>query len=190
MNKTPSPSSLPSISRRRLLCRCGTGLAALGALALTGCGRDAGADAAAAAADFGPAASCALDGMQLSDYPGPKGQLLASGQAEPEWYCDTVELLNVMLRPEQVRRVRGAWVQDMAHADWDRPRGHWIDARSAHYVLGSRRKGSMGATAASFADAAAAQAFAAQHGGRVLAYAELKPEMVDLSGGALHDTRM
>lgn len=190
-----SPTALTApISRRRLLCRCGAGLAALGTLAtlgsLAGCGREGGDAAAVAAADFDNAASCALDGMLLSEYPGPKGQMWVSGQAQPEWYCDTVELLNVMLRPEQVRKLRGAWVQDMARADWDRPRGHWIDARSAHYVLGSRRKGSMGATAASFADAAAAKAFADQQGGRVVAYAELKPEMVDLSGGALHDTRM
>jgi copper chaperone NosL len=176
--------------RRRLLCRCGAALAAFGTLALAGCSRESGDTAAAAAADFDNAASCALDGMLLAEYPGPKGQLLVGGQAQPEWYCDTLELLNVLLRPEQVRKLRGAWVQDMARADWERPRGHWVDARSAHYVLGSRRKGSMGATAASFAEAAAAQAFAAQQGGRVLAFADLKPEMVDLSGGALHDTRM
>ena len=29
-----------------------------------------------------------------------------------------------------------------------------------------------------------------QYGGRLLRYADIKPEMVDLSGGALHDTRM
>ncbi|MDP3612447.1 MAG: nitrous oxide reductase accessory protein NosL, partial [Rubrivivax sp.] len=108
----------------------------------------------------------------------------------PEWYCDTLELLNVLLNPEQVRKLRGAWVQDMGRADWERPLGHWVDARLAHYVLGSRRKGSMGKTAASFADVAAAQAFQGQHGGRVLAFSDIRPEMVDLSGGALHDKRM
>ncbi len=179
-----------TISRRRLLCRCGAGAAALAAFGLAGCSREASDQAAAAAVDFGPEASCTLDGMLLADYPGPKGQLLVSGQAQPEWYCDTVEVLNVLLRPEQVRKLRGAWVQDMARADWDQPRGHWIDARGAHYVLGSRRKGSMGATAAPFADAAAAQAFQAKYGGRVVAFAEIRPEMVDLSGGALHDAKM
>lgn len=48
----------------------------------------------------------------------------------------------------------------------------------------------MGPTAASFAQEAAAKSFVQQWGGQVLRYAELKPEMVDLSGGALHDTRM
>ncbi|MCK6435293.1 MAG: nitrous oxide reductase accessory protein NosL, partial [Aquabacterium sp.] len=35
-----------------------------------------------------------------------------------------------------------------------------------------------------------AQAFIAQWGGQMLRYAEIKPEMVDLSGGANFDTRM
>lgn len=177
-------------ARRRLLCRCGAALAAVGSLALAGCSRDGAEVGPAVAADFGAEASCTLDGMLLAEYPGPKGQLLVAGQAQPEWYCDSLELLNLLLQPEQVRRLRGAWVQDMARADWERPRGHWIDARQAHYVLGSRRKGSMGATAVPFADAAAAQAFQARQGGRVLAFADIRPEMVDLSGGALHDTRM
>ncbi len=179
-----------TISRRRLLCRCGAGAAAFAAWSLGGCSREGSDQAAAAAVDFGADASCTLDGMLLADYPGPKGQLLVAGQAEREWYCDTLEVLNVLVRPEQVRKLRGAWVQDMARADWEQPRGHWIAARSAHYVLGSRRKGSMGATAAPFADAAAAQAFQAKHGGRVLAFGDIRPEMVDLSGGALHDTKM
>lgn len=179
-----------TLTRRRLLCRCGSALAAVGTLGLAACGRESADAAVAAAADFGADASCSLDGMLLAEYPGPKGQVLVAGTAGREWYCDTLELLNELLRPEQVRKLRGAWVQDMARADWERPRGHWIDARSAHYVLGSRRKGSMGVTAAPFADAAAAQAFQAQHGGRVLAFADIRPEMVDLSGGALHDTRM
>ena len=35
-----------------------------------------------------------------------------------------------------------------------------------------------------------AKAFASNHGGQVHRYADIKPEMVDLTGGALHDTRM
>lgn len=181
-------STVPTtITRRRLLCRCGAALAAFGALGLVGCSRD-GADAGpATAVDFGPNDSCALDGMLLHEYPGPKGQLLVSGQPQPVWYCDTLELLNVLLEPEQVRRLRGAWVQDMARADWERPRGHWIDARQAHYVLDSSRQGAMGDTAASFADAAAAGAFQSRYGGRVLVFTDIGPGMIELCGGALHD---
>lgn len=185
--RTPDTQGPAQPGRRRWLCGC----AGLAALALAGCSPSAGDGAAAVAAhDFGKHTSCSLDGMLLADYPGPKGQILYRGTAEPDFFCDTVELLSSLIKPEQVRPVAGAWVQDMAQTEWDRPAGAWIDARSAHYVLGSRRHGSMGPTAASFASAEAAQAFAGKWGGQVRAYAQITPEQVDLSGGALHDTRM
>lgn len=181
----PDTSSSSPLNRRRLLCGC-AGLALLG---LAACGRR-DEPSALRPQEIPAGASCALDGMLLADYPGPKGQILFAGEAQPQWFCDTVELLSMLLKPEQLREQRGAWVQDMALADWERPVGHWVDARQAFYVLGSRRHGSMGPTAASFAEADKAQAFAAQYGGQVHPFAQLKPEMVDLSGGALHDSRM
>ena len=86
--------------------------------------------------------------------------------------------------------IKSAGVPDMAQAAWDRPQGHWTDARLAWFVLGSRRKGSMGPTAATFATEADAGAFVQTHGGQVLRFADITPAMVDLTGGALHDTRM
>ena len=57
-------------------------------------------------------------------------------------------------------------------------------------MLGSKRHGSMGPTIGSFAQEADAAKFAAEHGGKVLRFGDIKADMVDLSGGALHDTRM
>ncbi|HBO80662.1 MAG TPA: nitrous oxide reductase accessory protein NosL, partial [Cupriavidus sp.] len=37
---------------------------------------------------------------------------------------------NTLLRPEQARPIRAVFVQDMAKADWERPRGNWFDART------------------------------------------------------------
>jgi copper chaperone NosL len=167
------------------------GLIALTALgALTGCGERPGDTRALAPVEIDAATSCELDGMVLADYPGPKAQIHYTGAAAPVFFCDTVELFNTLLRPEQVRKVLAVYVQDMGKADWTQPRGHWIDAKSAVYVLGSKRHGSMGPTIASFAQELEAQKFAGQWGGKVLRYAEVKPEMVDLSGGALHDSKM
>ena len=181
-----TPSHFP-LNRRRLLCGC----AGLATLSLLGCGQSGDAAAGASApAEISAQASCSLDGMLLADYPGPKGQIRYDGVAEVQWFCDSVELLSVLIAPAQVRAVVSAHVQGMALADWDEPRGHWMEAREALCVLGRTRYGSMGPTAASFATEAAAQAFVQQHGGRLLRYADLKPDMVDLSGGALHDTRM
>ncbi|MHB8948299.1 MAG: nitrous oxide reductase accessory protein NosL [Rhodoferax sp.] len=170
------------------------GLAAWSALAaatgLSACGDRTGSGTALAPIEIDAATSCELDGMLLTDYPGPKAQIFYAGQAAPLFFCDTVELFNTLLRPEQVRKVVAVYVQDMGQADWEQPRGHWIDAKTALYVLGSKRHGSMGPTLASFAQAPAAEKFIAQYGGKLLRYEEVKPDMVDLSGGALHDTRM
>lgn len=132
---------------------------------------------------------CVLDGMTLADYPGPKGQIVYA-QGEPDFFCDTMELVAIVLRPEQARPIVGVFTQDMAATDWARPQGHWIDARSAWFVLGSDMKGSMGPTLATFARAEDAQAFARKHGGRALRFDEITPAMVSLDGGVLKDERM
>lgn len=134
-------------------------------------------------------AHCELDGMSLADYPGPKGQI-RHADGHTAFFCDTLELLSMLLRPEQVRAVTGAYTQDMAQADWDHPQGHWIDATTAYYVRGSHRSGSMGPTLASFARRSDAEAFARQSGGEVLSYAQITPDMVRLDGGAGGDMGM
>jgi len=179
------------LDRRRALGTFGTlGLAAFTALLLPACGEKAGEAQSIAPVDFDRSTSCDLDGMLLADYPGPKAQIHYAGQDAPAFFCDTMELLHTLLAGEQVRAVRAAYVQDMGQADWNEPRGHWTDAKAATYVMGSKRRGSMGPTVASFAQEADATKFAAEYGGKVLRYADIKPDMVDLSGGALHDTRM
>ena len=140
--------------------------------------------------EIGQGTSCALDGMLLADYPGPKAQIHYAGQEEPDFFCDTVEMFNIYLNPEQVRAVRGVLVQDMGKADWDVPRGHWIDAKTAYYVHGSKQHGSMGPTIASFAQESDAVKFAAEHGGNVYRFSAVTPDMVVLDGGAQHDSSM
>ena len=173
------------ISRRRFL------MAGAAAGLLAACGRqDANGDATLVAVEIDDSTSCVLDGMLLADYPGPKAQIHYDGLTQPDWFCDTVEMFSLYLNPEQARRVSALFVQDMGKADWDQPRGHWIDARTAIYVHGSQRRGSMGPTIASFATEQDARAFAGQYGGTVLRFAEITPAMVVLDGGALHDQRM
>ena len=78
----------------------------------------------------------------------------------------------------------------MAKTDWNKPQGNWIDAKKAFFVVGSKMKGSMGPTLATFARAEDAQSFAKAHGGRVLRFEEITPDMVRLDGGVLKDERM
>lgn len=169
-----------------------TALAAtLCALALlAGCSDKGATQQALAPVEIDRATSCELDGMLLSDYPGPKAQIHYAGQEKPAFFCDTVELFNTLLAGEQVRPIRAVYVQDMGQAEWEHPQGHWIDAKNAVYVVGGKRHGSMGPTIASFAQEADAAKFAQEYGGKVLRFADIRLDMVDLSGGALHDTRM
>ncbi|MDD2881126.1 MAG: nitrous oxide reductase accessory protein NosL [Rhodoferax sp.] len=165
--------------------------ASLGALGgLAACSDRSGEHQALVPVEIDASTTCELDGMLLLDYPGPKGQIHYAGAPAPVFFCDTVELFNTMLQPEQVRKVMAVYVQDMGKTDWEQPRGNWMDATNSFYVLGSKRHGSMGPTIASFADESEAKKFAEQWGGKLLRYAEVKPEMVDMSGGALHDSKM
>lgn len=176
----------PNASRRMLL-----GLMALASLSpLAACKSEADKAASITPVEITRNTACELDGMLLMDFPGPKGQIHYAGQPQPAFYCDTMEVINALLVPEQVRKVNAVYVQDMGQTDWDNPQGAWIDANTAIYVLGSRRKGSMGPTLASFSQAEDAQAFAKEYGGQVVKMADIKPEMVDLRGGAHHDHSM
>lgn len=130
--------------------------------------------------------ACSLDGMTLADYPGPKAQILYE-KGDPDFFCDTVEMFAIWLKPEQQRPVRAVYVQDMGQADWTNPQGHWIDAKTAYYVAGSKRRGSMGPTIASYAREDDARALVAKEGGRVLRFEQVTPDMAVLDGGVLKD---
>jgi copper chaperone NosL len=70
-------------------------------------------------------------------------------------------------------------------ADFDS--GRWLDARRAVFVLGSSVRGPMrGPDLPAFADATAAEAFAAANGGRTLHFAEIDPAIVGKLRDANH----
>ncbi|MDR2219854.1 MAG: nitrous oxide reductase accessory protein NosL [Methylobacillus sp.] len=157
------------------------------AILVTACGKPETTAVEPLAIQSGTA--CSLDGMILADFPGPKAQIhYASG--EPDFFCDTMEMFSIYLQPEQQKRITGIFTQDMAKENWDKPEGHWIDAKQAWFVVGSSRQGSMGHTIASFAERADADAFATQYGGKVYAFSEITPDIADLTGGANHDEHM
>jgi len=133
--------------------------------------------------------SCSLDGMTLADFPGPKAQIhYATG--EPDFFCDTMEMFSIYLQPEQKKNITGMYTQDMGKANWEKPQGSWIDAKTAFYVFGSKKTGSMGPTLAAFASQENANKFAAEFGGKVLNFSQVTPEIVDLTGGVIHDEHM
>lgn len=141
----------------------------------------------ATAQEPGADTACALDGMILKDFPGPKAQIqYAEGKAD--FYCDLMELFSALLAPEHKRSVTGIFVQDMGKTSWDKPEGHWIAAKSALYVVGSKKQGSMGPTFGAFSSPDAAAAFVKQEGGRILPFDQITPAMLD-TGGNVHDMK-
>lgn len=133
--------------------------------------------------------SCSLDGMTLADFPGPKGQIIYT-TGNPDYFCDTVEMFSIYLKPEQKKNITGIFTQDMGATDWEKPHGHWIDAKQAIYVFGSKKTGSMGPTIAAFSHQLDAEKFANEFGGKVLTFSQVSPDMVDLTGGVVHDEHM
>lgn len=130
---------------------------------------------------------CALDGMSLAEYPGPKAQIQYEGDPAPAFFCDTTELFSLYLKPEQVRKISTMYVQDLSKTTWEKPRGAWVDAKAAWYVLGSRKHGAMGPTIASFSVEQDAQNFITAEGGKLYRFEQVTSDLISLDGGALHD---
>ncbi len=113
--------------------------------------------------------------MIVVDHPGPKAQVHLAGREAPHFFTSVRDLVAFSMLPDEPRNIAAMYVTDAGRADWDRPEpGTWIDAREALYVIGSDRRGGMGAPeTVPFADRLAAEAFARRHGGHVVAFAEI-----------------
>ena len=147
----------------------------LAALLVSACSEDSPSTLAAQqAAAIESGDECHLCGMLISGFPGPKGQLFERGRERSLKFCSTRDLFAYLLDPEHQHNIQSAFVHDMAISPWDHPDDEtYIDARTAWYVVGSRRKGGMGPTLASFADQTHADAFAAEYGGQLYRFDQL-----------------
>lgn len=112
-------------------------------------------------------------GMTLLEHAGPKGQIILASRPEPVWFSSARDAFSFTMLPEEPKDIRAIYVSDMAKAaNWDDPgASNWVDARQAFFVIGSRRKGGMGADeTVPFSDRAAAERFAVENGGRLVAF--------------------
>lgn len=152
-----------------------------GALALTGCNEQKTAEAPPAPVELTAAAIGHYCGMNVLEHTGPKGQIILASRAEPVWFSSARDALSFTMLPEEPKDIRAIYVSDMAKAPtWEDPgTANWIDAREATFVIGSRMRGGMGAEeAVPFSDKAAAEKFAQDHGGRVVAFSEVPSDYV------------
>ncbi len=120
-------------------------------------------------------------GMIIADHPGPKGQIFVEGRIDPYWFSSVRDAIAFTLLPEEPKRITGFYVNDAASiGDWDQPDiGAWIGAQSAWYVIGSSRRGGMGAAeAVPFKEEANAGEFAAKFGGEIVTITQIPNDYI------------
>lgn len=121
--------------------------------------------------------------MNLFEHEGPKAQAhLAGLPRTPLFFSQVRDVVAYKRLPEQSHEILAIWVNDMgaAGATWSEPgTENWIAAEGAHYVVGSRQIGGMGAPEiVPFADTAKAAAFAAANGGQVMTLEQIPDDAV------------
>lgn len=126
--------------------------------------------------------------MIVVEHSGPKGQIFLTDRDQPIWFSSVRDTVAFTMLPDEPKNIAAIYVTDVGRATWDSPEpGTWIEAREAWYVVGSDRRGGMGAPeAVPFADKAAATQFATQHGGEVVAFADI-PEAAILASESSDD---
>lgn len=152
-----------------------------GALGAAGCNEKQTATVAPPAVELTNAAIGHYCGMNVLEHSGPKAQIILASRKDPVWFSSARDAFSFTMLPEEPKDIRAIYVSDMGKApSWDKPgRTNWIDAKSASYVLGSRKKGGMGADeAVPFLEKASAETFAQENGGRVVSFAEVPKDYV------------
>ncbi len=116
--------------------------------------------------------------MVVAEHAGPKAQLFAGEAEEPVWFPSVRDMFAYTMLPEENQDVRAVYVSDTGASDdlaTIMP-GAWVEAKAAHYVLGSDATGGMGlAEVVPFADRGKANAFVTRHGGRVVSFDDVTP---------------
>ncbi len=120
--------------------------------------------------------------MIVVDHPGPKAQVFEVGRSEPVWFSSVRDALFYLRLPGEAQRVSATYVHDMGKASsWERPQddGIWIEAAAALYVIGSSRRGGMGAReTVPFGEKSEAETFARRFGGSVVAFDDIPTDYI------------
>jgi len=120
--------------------------------------------------------------MIVVDHPGPKAQVFEVGRNEPVWFSSVRDALFYIKLPGEAQRVSAVYVHDMGRAlSWEHPQddGIWIEATAATYVIGSSRRGGMGAReTVPFGQKSEAEAFARRFGGKVVAFDDISTDYI------------
>lgn len=120
-------------------------------------------------------------GMNVLEHPGPKGQVILKGHKDPIWFSSVRDTIAFTMLPDEPKDIGAIYVSDMAKTDnWDHPgESNWVDANDAVFVIGSRKRGGMGASeAVPFSQRSAAETFVARNGGAIVKFSELPQDYI------------
>ena len=115
-------------------------------------------------------------GMIVADHEGPKGQVILQGRTGALWFSSVRDTLAYTRLPEEIDPIAAIYVSDISRAmSWEHPgAGAWVEIHDAIYVVGSTRKGGMGAPEiAPFSDRGGAKLFAERFGGTIMTLSEV-----------------
>lgn len=133
--------------------------------------------------------ACVLDGMLLKSFAGPKAQIVYA-DGKPDFFCNVMELFDHIFSLQSKRRVVAMYVQDAGKIDWEHPDANWIDAKTAIYVVGSKKAGAMGATFGTFSTMQSAENFVKAEGGKIVHFDQINPDMLTMTNSSKSDVRM
>lgn len=125
--------------------------------------------------------TCAVCGMYITKYPGPRAEAYVQGMGAPLKFGSTRDFFAYVLQPENQVELQSLFVQDTAKIDWRHPPDtpeSFINARRAYYVVFQPLTGAMGPTLAPFNHKAAAARFIATNGGALLRFHQITPDLI------------
>jgi copper chaperone NosL len=115
--------------------------------------------------------------MIIVDFPGAKAQIHYKNE-KIDTFCSILDMFLFYLQPDRPANIAAMYVNDMGKADWNHPRGHWVDAKNAFYVYGGDIMGPMGEALVPFSDRKDADAYIKKHGGRVIRFDDVKMDIL------------
>jgi len=117
--------------------------------------------------------------MNVAEHGGPKGQIHLEGYPAPLFFAQTRDMVAYLKSPERDAMIIGVYVSDMGVApSWEQPGiTNWILASDAHFVVGAKVVGGMGAQeVVPFKELQEAANFADQWGGQIMQIDAIPPK--------------
>ena len=158
-----------------------TGVLLIATALLAGCSSEAAVQAVPEPIALTEEAAGHYCQMVILEHEGPKAQMHLAGFQHPLWFSQVRDGLAYFKSPEQSADIAVMYVNDMGKAkSWSEPgEMNWIRADEAYFVVGSNKKGGMGAPElAPFSTEDKALEFAKTFGGDVQRLDEISMQAV------------